>query len=252
MLNHKTTFATLLALLLLAGCGSTSDIFGGGGSNYPNGGGNGYPNGTYANDIRGTVDSVDANTHSIWLVNTNGMASSGGNGSVRVYYDNRTTVSYNGRSFRPEDLERGDQIDARVTQSGNRIYTDAVTVTYNASANGTNPYPSNGSRNPYPGDNGTYGGSQSYATIRGTVRSVDTYNHTIQLDQTNWVSGFNRGANTGSTLVVQYDPNVSVDVQGQLYPVTNLERGDVIEVQADNLGNGLFARRITLVRDVRR
>jgi len=94
--------------------------------------------------------------------------------------------------------------------------------------------------------------TRARATIRGTVRSVDSYNHTIQLDQTNWVSGFNRGANTGSTLVVQYDPNVSVDVQGQLYPVTNLERGDVIEVQADNLGNGLFARRITLVRDIRR
>jgi hypothetical protein len=332
MLNRKALFiAPALALLLLAGCGSSGDIFGGG--NRPSN----YPNGTYNSEIRGTVDSVDPQSRSIWLTNTNGMASSSG-GGVRVYFDDRTTVDYNGARYRPEDLERGDEVAVRASQSGNRLVADAVTVTYNASANNgntnypNNNYPNNGGvyattlsgtvrsvntsnrtlqldrgygstvtveydnstpvlyngrsyrisdlqrgdqidvrgrdlgngryvaqnidvvRSVSSNGNGTYGGTQSsYATIRGTVRSVDTYNHTITLDQSNWVSGFNPGAGNGNTVVVRYDNNVSVDVNGKLNPVTGLERGDVVEVQADNAGgSSLLARRITLVRDVRR
>ena len=56
-------------------------------------------------------------------------------------------------------------------------------------------------------------------------------------------------------MTLSYDNNVRVDVNGQLAPVTNLERGDVVEVQTQNYGNrntNLFASRITLIRDVRR
>ena len=54
-------------------------------------------------------------------------------------------------------------------------------------------------------------------------------------------------------MYVQYDSNTRIDVSGQLYPVTNLERGDVIEVGGRDIGNStLQAQRITLVRDIRR
>ena len=88
--------------------------------------------------------------------------------------------------------------------------------------------------------------------VRGTVRYVDTSAHTSQLDQTNWVSGFNTNTN-GTTMTVQYDPNnTNVDVSGRLNPVSGLERGDVIDVQVSNAGSSLpFAQRITLVRNVR-
>ena len=97
--------------------------------------------------------------------------------------------------------------------------------------------------------NGTYG---NYATVRGTVRSIDTYSHTIQLEQTNWISGFNPGTNS-SYVMVQYDPNASNDVNGQMQSLSGLERGDMIEVQVTSNGSNSnwFANRITLVRNVR-
>src|SRR2546421_9143091 len=120
MNNRKALLAVAAAMLLiLVGCGSASDIFG--------------TNQNKTNDIRGTVSSIDANSHSIWLTNTSGynssMLSSSGSGDVRVYYDNNTRVSYNGQSYRPEDLDRGDQVDVQVTQSGNRLVADRVDVT---------------------------------------------------------------------------------------------------------------------------
>jgi hypothetical protein len=239
--NASLAVVATVALLMLAGCGSTQDIFGNGNGNQP-----------YTSSIHGTVDYVDTSTRSIVLYNTSGYntmlsgSNGGNNGSVRVYYDNNTTVQWQGRTFRPEDLERGDQIDVSVRQSGNQLVADSMNVTYNA--NGTtasypnNSYPSNS----YPASN--------VSTIRGTVRYVDTSSRTIQLEQTTWLSGFLPGNSNGSVVTVQYDNNVGVNANGQVAPVTNLERGDVVEVQAQNYGNNtnLVASRITLVRDVRR
>lgn len=315
----------LLALLFLAGCGSSGgDIFGGG--NQP-------VNSPASNTIRGTVDSVDLNGRSILLTNTNGygsMLSSGGNGNtVRVYFDNQTSIEYQGRTYRPEDLERGDQIDVRVSQSGNRLIADAVNVVYNAN-NSTTSYPGNSgtynagvtgtvtnvdtSRRTITVDTGygrttvvdydtytpvSYGG-RSYnvadlergdqidirtrdlgngrfvadsitvtrsigdtgtstgtygnaATIRGTVQYVDTQRQTIELAQTSWRNGFTgpSGGNS-TTIVVRYDTSVRVDAMGQLSAVTNLERGDVVDVEVQSANTTTpFARTIRLVRDVR-
>src|SRR5206468_8840943 len=101
MTNKKPLLAlAAVALIALAGCGSMGDVLG-------------TNNGNQSSTLHGTVDSVDTYGHSILLTNTSGgynnMLSSGGSGSsVRVYYDNNTSVSYNGQNYRPEDLERGD------------------------------------------------------------------------------------------------------------------------------------------------
>src|SRR5438874_1833923 len=122
--------AAAMALVLLASCGSTSDIFGGGNKK-----------GSYSRTIHGTVDAVDLNSNSIVLMNANGyntnLSTNNGN-SVRVYFDRNTTVSYQGQSYRPENLDRGDQVDVNVRQSGNQLIADTMTVTYNANSNGTN------------------------------------------------------------------------------------------------------------------
>lgn len=328
MSKYKSLAAISLALLLLGACSSS------------NGGGifGGSPSSNSNYDIRGTVDSVDASTRSIYLTNVSGynsMLSSGGsNSNVRVYYDDRTTVQYQGRSYRPEDLERGDQVSANVGESGNRLFADAVTVTYNANGTSTNTssstypsssYPTTTSSNvrgtvlsvdssrrtiqvdrgygstvtveynsstPVYWNNQTYraadlergdeidvrvqdygngrivaqdvtvtrnvssGGtstmpSSQLSTVRGTVRYIDTSRHTIELGSTSWVSGFSGNSGGAGTIIVQYDPNMSVDVQGRLYPVTNLEVGDVIDAQVDSLGGSTYrASRILLVRDV--
>jgi hypothetical protein len=201
------------------------DIFGGGNNN----------NQTY--ELRGTVDSVDLNSRSVYLTNVSGlssMLSSGGsNGNnVRVYFDERTPVDWQGRNYRPEDLERGDQVAVRVDESGNRLYASSMSVTYNANA--SNNYPNNGyPSSTYP--NGSYG-----TTIRGTVNSVDTSRRTITVDR-----GY------GSYLTVEYDTSTPVYYNNSTYRVADLDRGDEIEIRGTDLGsNRLRASDITVTRNV--
>ena len=245
MRTTKVIAAAAFALLLVAACSSTGgygDIFGN--------------NSRY--DIRGTVDSVDTSTRSIWLTNATGynnsLASGGsGNGNaVRVYYNDNTVVNFNGRTYRPQDLERGDEVTVHAAQSGTQVVADSMDVTYNArgtmTSGSTYPYPSSSPSSTYPSSPST----SNYSTIRGTVRSVDTYNHTITLDSTSWISGF-RSTNNGSVMTVSYDTSSRVDYNGTLYPVTNLERGDVVDVQVANNGSSnYFVQNIVLVRDVNR
>ena len=243
MNKYKTLAAATVALLLMAACGtsgnSIGDIFGGGNQSS-----------TGAYQIRGTVDSVDTRSQSIYLTNVTGYnnnLNTGRSSSVRVYYDNRTTLNYQGQSYRPDQLERGDEVTVNVDQSGNQLIAQSMDVTYNTRggmASGSS-YPSSS----YPSS--SYPSSTQYSTIRGTVRNVDTVNHTIELENTNWVSGF-RTNNTSNRFVVRYDPNASVDYNGQMYPMTNLERGDVVDVQLQDLGNSSYvAQRLVLVRNVR-
>jgi len=315
MNRHSSTLAALaVGLLLLASCGSSGglgDIFGGG-TTQPS-----------TNEIRGTVDRVDLNNKIIYLTNTSSsMLSSGGSGNtVSVYFDNQTSVDYQGRTYRPEDLERGDEVAVKVSQSGNQLVADSVTVLRNVSGGttgtGTGTYTSNvrgtitfvdPSRRTMTIDRGygstatvdydtntnvTFDGrsfrpedlergdevdirvrdlgngrlvaesvsvlrsvsgggtSTSASTIRGTVRNHDPVRRTIELEQTNWISGFKRSTGAGSVIVVQYPSNLGIEVQGQVQSISGLERGDVIEVQVQNSGSTTpLAQRIILVRDV--
>lgn len=295
------------------------DIFGGGSSSNQN-----Y-------ELRGTVDYVDAGSRSVYLRDVSGynrsMLSSGSGDSVRVYYDDRTPVSYQGQNYRPEDLERGDVVSVRVDESGNNLVAESMTVVSDVSSGSSSSLPAYGSNirgtvryvdtsrrtievdrgngslmtvqydtnTPvyYSNQNyrvadlergdeidiavrdlgsgryvaqeinvvrnvssGTYGGSTSTssATVRGTVRYVDTARRTLELESASWRSNFNTGAGTGMSgnrITISYDSNTSVDVSGRLYPVSGLEVGDVVEVQVSNASSSMpFANRIMLVRDV--
>lgn len=190
------------------------DILGGGDSN----------NQRY--EIRGTVDYVDPNSRSVYLTNVSGgnssMISSSRGDSVRVYYEDRTPVSWQGQTYRVTDLERGDQVLVRVDESGNQLLAQSMTVTHNVSAAGSSTYPSYGS------------------TIRGTVRYIDTSRRTIEID---------RGS--GSVTYVEYETNTPVAYNNQSYRVTDLERGDEIEVRVRDLGSGRFlAQDVTVLRNV--
>lgn len=326
--KRYATAAGAVALLMLAACGTTGVY----GPNYPD------HSRAYAADIHGTVSAVDLNSGSILLTDASGygpMLSGSGGNTVRVFFDDRTRVGYNGASYSPQDLDRGDQVDVRVRQSGNQLIAEDMTVTYNARAGSGYPaghYPGNSDNGTYNttvtgrvtyvdtarhtvtidrgagqtfiaeydrntpvysngrtyspdtlhrgdrititgqatgddrlvarsisvtsgavdnGNNGGYGNQVS--TLRGTVRSIDPGRGTIQLDQAQWIAGFIPEGGHGNVYVtVQFDNATRVDVQGQLYPVTNLEPGDVIEVQAATNSNVPFAQRITLLRNVRR
>ncbi len=221
-MRHKLSTMTGLAvmLLLVSACGSSGgvgDIFGGG-------------NNTQSNLIRGTVDYVDANNRTITLRNVSGytsMLSNSGSGgdTVRVYYDNQTEVQYQGQDYRPTDLERGDEVEVRVNESGSQLIADVVTVTRNVGSGSSS----------YPSSDPAYGSS-----LRGTVRYIDTSRRTIELD---------RGS--GATTFIEYDTGMNVLYNGSTYRVADLERGDEIEVRVTDLGSNRFrADNITVIRSV--
>jgi hypothetical protein len=316
-MKKNTFLGAALALVFLAACGSSDigDILTGGGAQTS----------TAVSEVRGTVDSIDLNSRSMVLTNATTYSSSLQNGgmsgtgnSVRIYFDDQTQVEYQGRTYRPEDLERGDQVSVRVQRSGDRLIADTMTVTYNAAGSGTttgnytalrgtvrsidtarrtltidryntnqsvtvdydtNTYVDLNGRRFRPEDlergdeieintrtisgrlvaqdinvlrsvSGT-SGTTTAASLRGTVRIIDTARRTIELEQTSWSSRFNNSTNYGNRVVLNYDANTAVEYQGKLHPPTNLERGDVVDVQVRDLGtSGLLADRIILVRDV--
>lgn len=230
-MNRKKSFsvAALLAVFVLAGCGSSGglgDILGGGGS------GKGNNN----SELRGTIDFVDASSRYVVLTNVSGynnmLSNDGGRdgNTVRVYFDNQTQVEYQGKNYRPEDLERGDEVTVRVQESGNQLVAETMTVIRDASPNGssTSTYPNN--------PNDTNG-----STVRGTVRNVNTSARRIEIDR-----GYGN-----STVTVDYDNNTFVRHNNQNYQVADLERGDEVDIRVRDIGSGrLQASEITVTRSI--
>lgn len=109
-------------MLLLAACGS---------SNYSPYGVLGSPSPNSPSNVQGTVNYVDSSAGRIDLNSTyiNNLRSSSGNASV--YYSNYTTVQWNGGTYRPEDLERGDQVSVNGHNDGGRYIADTIYVTRN-------------------------------------------------------------------------------------------------------------------------
>ena len=110
---------------------------------YDNGGGmaSGYPapypstnpnNGQFT--ITGTVNSVDTNNQRIDLYSayTTGLRTNGGQGNYSVYYNANTTVYYQGNTYSPTALERGDQISITAYDNGGgRYLASSINVTRN-------------------------------------------------------------------------------------------------------------------------
>ncbi len=229
----RTSIPTaFFAILLLAGCGSggIDDILG-----------RGDPT-RVADDIRGTIESVDTRDREIVVDADDNYRTNlrNADGEVVLYYDDRTIVEFNGRSYRPEDLERGDRITAEVNEQSGRLVAEQIEVLYDVTS-GTSA--SSGTRS------GT--GDLDYGEIRGEVRYVDTADRTIDLEDTTFSRGFNPGTGRGDVLVVHYDASTVVRFRGQEYRPENLERGDVVEIDVRDLGNRLLAERIEVVSDVR-
>ncbi|HVT02527.1 MAG TPA: DUF5666 domain-containing protein [Thermoanaerobaculia bacterium] len=218
--SKMASAAAVLALLLLCGCGSTGigDILGGG--QQPT---------NSTREVRGTVDQVDSSSIVLTNVDTGTYGQSNGN-SVRVYFDSQTPVTYQGRSYRPQDLDRGDEISARVEQSGNRLIATSMTVTRDTrGGSGGTGFPNDG-----------YPSGSSSNSVRGTVRSVDSSRRTIDVDE-----GYNR-----QTVTVAYDANTNVSYNGRSVRAQDLERGDEIDVRGRSSNGRLMADSIEVVRDV--
>jgi bifunctional DNA-binding transcriptional regulator/antitoxin component of YhaV-PrlF toxin-antitoxin module len=235
--NIPTTglFAAFAAavLLTLTACGSSGvgDILGS-----PRDSGSSYP--SSVGGVRGTVERVDTRDRFL-VVNADDTYRSNlrnGNEQITVYYDDSTRVQYEGRTFRPDDLERGDRVEIDVDQSGSRMIAQDIQVLYDATA-GTST--------------GTYNDDyRSTSEVRGTVRYVDTRARTLEIEPRS--SSFSTGSTGRSDVViVRYDTSTTVEFEGRSYKPENLERGDEVEIEVRDLNGQLTAEQILVVGEGR-
>ncbi|MEA2562446.1 MAG: hypothetical protein QOH06_3950 [Acidobacteriota bacterium] len=227
--------AALVAALVLTGCGSSGigDILGGG-SNTGSGTSTNDPYNQNINNVRGTVQRVNTTERYI-VVDSEATTSNLRNGNddeMVLYYDDRTTVEFQGRTFKPDDLENGDRILADVESSGNRLMVEEIQVLYDVTSNTTDDYGNNDNNN----DNGSY--DTRTQELRGTVRYVDTRDQTLELEPSTGRTGL---------VVVHYDANTIVEFEGQRYKPENLERGDRVEVEVRELNGRMIAQEILVV-----
>lgn len=171
-----------------------------------------YPEDAYGQQLVGDVVATDHANGRFMLADERG----GSYGrQVEIVYDGRTTLYYQGRTdVGPQGLERGDRIRVHGTPSRSGYYATRIEVLRNV-------------RDGQPG----YGNTQ----LQGSVTAVDTGNRSIR---------YTEGGYSGSVRHVRYDANTRVEWQGrQLYP-EQLQRGDVIRIQARQQGGEWWAERI--------
>ncbi len=214
------------SVLLLAGCVSP------GGYGSPSGyGGNtggygqpapGYPS-QYGSQLQGTVDAVDPGYNRIFMVVDDQRTGRGQR--IEIRYDQRTRLVYQGREERVEGLERGDVIRIDAAQSGRELYARSIEVVRNVR-------------------DGGYGNAYGNGNdLRGSVAFVDTRARLIRLD----------GAGYGNDVQVAYDARTTVEYQGRSYRPENLQRGDLVRIQARQVGNNQWlAERVLVERSVGR
>jgi hypothetical protein len=216
--NIPTAFLTVL---LLAGCG-TGGVY------------DGDPT-RVADDVRGTIESIDRGNRRIIVDVDRGyrLGLRGGGDEVDIFHDDRTIVEFEGRSYRPEDLERGDRIAAEVDERGGRLVAEQIEVLYDVtSGRGVDD-------------------DLDYGEVRGEVRFVDATDREIVLEDATFSAGFDAGIRRGEDVVVHYDSSTVVRYQGRQYRPENLERGDEVEIEVREVGNRLVAQEIVVLVDVR-
>ena len=230
---HLSFLAALVAVAaLLAGCGSSGigDVLGGSRNDDRYG---------QVGDVQGTVTSVNTRDRTI-VVDREGGSSynlrNGGSDEVVLYYDASTRVEYQGQTFRPEDLERGDRINADVDESSSRLYAQNIQVLYDVtSGTGTGTY-----NDDYRDTLGT--------DLRGVVRYVDTRNRTLEIEPSSRYDSRYPTDRSG-LVVVSYDAQTDVEYQGRNYEPENLERGDEVEIEIRDTGGRLLAEQIQVIAE---
>lgn len=81
----------------------------------------------YGDELRGAIGYVDPRARVI-EIDRGGYGGSYGSSRARVRYDERTQVEYQGRRYRPEDLERGDEVRIRARPVGNEWLAEEIWV----------------------------------------------------------------------------------------------------------------------------
>lgn len=240
-LNIAQALLSGVLLLLLASCASPGgygahggypdDRGGYGQSDYPPDPGDRSP---YDSRLTGTVDGIDPRAGSILLAVDDPR--SGHAQRLELRYDQRTRLYYQGREHAVEGLERGDVVRIEATPSGRELWARTIEVLRDVRAGGHDR-----------GHGGGYGRDDGYwSELRGTVARVDVRAGRIRLD------GAGHDARAGGAVEVAWDGRTTVEYQGRRYRPQDLERGDRVSVQAQQLRGGQWlAERIIVERSVR-
>lgn len=138
-----------------------------------------------------------------------------------VYYDDRTVVEYQGDSYRPENLERGDEVDIRLERSGDRDVAEHITVLSDVRAG-------------VPDDD------DFDTVVRGTVGDIESGSSRFEVEP-------EYGARDSE--LVYYDERTVVLFEGREYQTSSLERGDEVSVTGERRNGRFLADRITVERD---
>lgn len=220
--------AVATSVLLLAGCVSPGG-YGGTPGGYGQSGA-GYPS-QYTSQVQGTVDGVDTRYGRILLVVDDRRGGRAQREEVR--YDQRTRLFYQGREHPVAGLERGDVIRVDVVESGREPWARTIEVVRNVRDGGYG----------YGGGYGDAYGDGHGQDLRGQVAFVDPRTRLIRLD----------GGGYGGGTQLRYDGRTTVEYQRRLFRPEELERGDLVRIQARPLGNGEWlAERIIVERSVGR
>jgi hypothetical protein len=198
-------------------------------------------------DVQGTVLRVGRRDHVIVLDpgegDRDGRDGRRDRDEIALFYDDNTTVEYQGRAYRPEDLERGDRIQATVDSQGDRQIAEEIQVLYDVSSErGAAPdrpgrpirpedpdRPDRMDRRPDRGDLGLQGEPDA-ADLRGVVQSVDSDSQSLEIEVAGDDSQDSGDNGPSGTVKVRYDAQTTVQYQGRSYKPENLEEGDVVEI----------------------
>ena len=142
------------------------------------------------NELAGRIQSVDTRNQQVGITQTNGQ-------TVAVRYDNQTRVIYNNQNYPVTALESGDEVVARIQDSGNgSYYTDSIQVTQSVNNGGS-------------GQNSA--GIQSY---QGTVKAIDFQGGRFSI---------NNGAGYDIIVSMPYNPS-----EADRYRFERLARGQTV------------------------
>jgi hypothetical protein len=227
----------LVLSLALGGCatngGGLGDLFGGGDEE---------PRGATAGILDGTVERVDTRERVI-LVRAEAVRGDqrGRTELVPVQYDERTRVEHRGQQHRPEDLEPGDRIEARVDARGDRLLAQDIRVTEDVRGRG----------GVATRDRDGMDGRRGFQSVDGVVRDVDPEAQVIELERLGGRFDDRSGGRGGERMTVRYDRSTRVEYQGRSLDPASLRRGDEVRIEVRDQGGDLVAQDIAVVREAR-
>jgi hypothetical protein len=212
--NSRRLSAIALSALLLAvlGCGALG---------LPGGGGTTTPPPEADRVVTGEVAWVDPGSRELEVQHQTGR--------VVARFDDRTSVNYQGREYRPENLEPGDVVRMDVAGSGYQsVYAQRIEVLESVSDRGDDPYDDDPADERHGDD-----------VLAGEVERVDTGRREIRIETSH------------GHHVVRYDDRTRVYYRGDAYGPENLEPGDLVRVEAvESRGGDAYADRIEVTQAV--